>query len=449
MKNLSARLLLMTIGFVMLAEIFIFVPSIANFRANWINEKLNAAYLAILTIDIAKNEEIPKKLETRLLHHVGAENINIKFNGQRTAMINDIILHVDASYDMRQNDPLTLISDAFFTLFNSNKYMIGISGNIAKAPDSDIYIVIKEEPLRHAMIDFSWRIFLLSLIISIITASLVYFTLRWIIIRPIGYISNNMLAFSDNPEDESRIIDNSDRNDEIGIAQRQLASLQRNIHNTLRQKQHLAALGTAVAKINHDLRGILSSILLLSDRLENSHDPKVKHIAPRLLLSINKAIDLCGQTLNYVGKETTISNPMFFSPIEVIDELKLTLSDEITIKYQISKKVTIKFDRQQIYRIFNNLIQNSIQAGAENININATTENKWIYINIIDDGPGLPPRAKEKLFVPFEGSARKGGTGLGLAIARELLNTNGGDLILKNTNADGSNFQISLLNVNI
>ena len=444
MKNLSARLLLMTIGFVMLAEIFIFVPSIANFRVNWINEKLNAAYLATLTLNAAKNGQVSKELETQLLNHVGAENITIKFNGQETAMINNMTLHVDANYDMRQNDAITLINDAFATLFHSKKYMIGIIGNIKKAPESDIYIVIKEKPLRYAMVDFSWRIFLLSLIISIITASLVYLTLQWIIIRPMRHISNNMLAFSDNPEQESRIIDGSNRNDEIGTAQRQLSSLQRRIHNTLRQKQHLAALGTAVAKINHDLRGILSSILLLSDRLEISKDPEVKRIAPTLLLSINKAIDLCGQTLDYVGKEITPSKPMVFSPIKVIDELKLTLPSDITVKCQIPKGLTIKFDPAQIYRILNNLIQNSIQAGAENININTLIENKWIYINIIDDGPGLPPRAKEKLFIPFEGSARKGGTGLGLAISRELLNANGGDLTLQNTNANGSVFQISL-----
>ena len=51
-----------------------------------------------------------------------------------------------------------------------------------------------------------------------------------------------------------------------------------------------------------------------------------------------------------------------------------------------------------------------------------------LKLGIADNGPGLPPRARENLFVAFEGSAKAGGTGLGLAIARELVMAHGGSL---------------------
>ena len=70
MKSLSARLLVMTIGFVMLAEVLIFAPSVANFRQTWLNEKLGAAHLAVLTLDAAPDGMVSEKMEMELLRHV-------------------------------------------------------------------------------------------------------------------------------------------------------------------------------------------------------------------------------------------------------------------------------------------------------------------------------------------------------------------------------------------
>jgi len=65
-------------------------------------------------------------------------------------------------------------------------------------------------------------------------------------------------------------------------------------------------------------------------------------------------------------------------------------------------------------------------------------------IEVVDDGPGLPPKAVENLFRPFRGSARAGGTGLGLAIARELIRVQGGDLRLAESGVHGARFAIEL-----
>jgi signal transduction histidine kinase len=60
--------------------------------------------------------------------------------------------------------------------------------------------------------------------------------------------------------------------------------------------------------------------------------------------------------------------------------------------------------------------------------VNLSETPAWLTLSVTDNGPGLPPRAREHLFVAFEGSARAGGTGLGLAIARELTEAHGGKL---------------------
>ena len=96
-------------------------------------------------------------------------------------------------------------------------------------------------------------------------------------------------------------------------------------------------------------------------------------------------------------------------------------------------------DPDQMARVFTNLIKNAREALERESERRRTsrritcdcaedTATALTEISISDNGPGLPPRARENLFVAFEGSARAGGTGLGLAIARELIEAHGGQL---------------------
>ena len=132
-----------------------------------------------------------------------------------------------------------------------------------------------------------------------IAATLVYVSLNWLLIKPIGRITRNMMDFGADPEDSSRVISPSKRTDEIGIVESELADMQSQLANLLRQKSRLAALGLAVSKINHDLRNMLSSAQLISDRMGSIPDPTVQRFAPKLIASLDRAIRLCSDTLKY------------------------------------------------------------------------------------------------------------------------------------------------------
>ncbi|MGH1482710.1 MAG: histidine kinase dimerization/phospho-acceptor domain-containing protein, partial [Geminicoccales bacterium] len=80
--------------------------------------------------------------------------------------------------------------------------------------------------------------------------------------------------------------------------------MQKGLRDALSQKTRLAALGSAVSKINHDLRNLLANAMLLSDSLDISQDPKVKRIAPRLVESMERAAKLCSDTLNFSRAES-------------------------------------------------------------------------------------------------------------------------------------------------
>ena len=294
-------------------------------------------------------------------------------------------------------------------------------------------MLLDEAPLRGEMWDFGIRILELSIVISLVTAALVYLSLQWLLVRPMRRITASMMDFREDPEDASRIIAASGRRDEIGVAERELAVLQKTVRQALGQRARLAALGTAVTKINHDLRNILATARLVTDGLTASAAPEVRRVAPRLLDAIDRAVALCTRTLDFSREGAPPLAPSRFSLAALIDEIGpgLGLSEDgLAIDCAIPPELAVRADRDQLYRVLLNLARNAVEAGARRLRFAAAREDGIIAIEIADDGPGLPPKARENLFRPFFGSARPGGSGLGLAIARELMRAHGGELVL-------------------
>lgn len=448
-KNLSSRLLILTVLFVMLAEVLIWTPSVARFRKSYIDDFINRAYLSMVALDALPETQPNQDLENALLHQTEALAIIVNRPDRRMLMVGgDMPPAVDLSVDMRDENFLSLITAAFDTLGRTDNRVIRAIGMPLKQPNLTVEVLFEEKPLRTAMLDFSWRIFNLSLVISLITASLVFLALQWMIVRPIRRLTRAMVGFRDNPEDAGRIIVPTTRGDEIGTAQRELAEMQRQVQQSLKQKNRLAAMGSAMTKINHDLRNTLATAVLVSDRLQAIEDPEVKRVTPRLMKAIDRAIDLCSQTLNYAADEMLVLRPRLFVLYDLIEEMQILLEmsedqPETTWQITVDPSLEIVADRRQLLRALNNLCANALQAGAKHIEVYAVVEDGMIVIDITDDGPGLPEKARDNLFKAFAGSGRKGGTGLGLVIVREVAVEHGGDVQLLKTGADGTTFRFT------
>jgi signal transduction histidine kinase len=316
-----------------------------------------------------------------------------------------------------------------------------------------IEVVLPEAALKAAMIRYGLNVLGLSVIISVITAALVYFALNGLLVQPMMRIARNMLRFSQNPEDASRIIVPTPRRDEIGTAERELAHMQGELAQTLHQKSRLAALGLAVSKINHDLRNMLANAQLISDRLSSLPDPAVQRFAPKLIASLGRAINLADSTLKF-GRAEEAPPRRELTPLrplveEVGDGLGLPRDGAINWTIDMDDALRVDVDRDQLFRVLNNLTRNALQAieqqdgAGGHIKIAALRDGKRVTIEVSDNGPGVPERARAHLFQAFQGSARKGGTGLGLAVAQELLNAHGGSIRLRDT-AKGATFELEI-----
>ena len=366
-KSLSAKLLVLTVAFVMLAEVLIYCPSIGRFRLVYLQERLAAAHLAILALEATPDQMVSEEMERELMAHVGAYAVSLRKpdSGRLMLMVEKPLAEV-TSFDLREGTFFGLIRDAFETLLTDGSRTIRVVGVSPQTPGILVEVVLAEGPMRDAMLDYSVRILALSLVISLFTAALVYLSLHRTLVRPMRRITASMVAFRENPEDASRDIRPSEREDEVGLAERELVSMQEGLRASLLQKTRLAALGIAVTKINHDLRNILSTAFLMSDRLTRSEDPDVRRLAPPLIAAIDRAVSLCTQTLNF-AREGPLHLFLSRFPLRaLIEEVveAIPVGEESGLAEDAKQRVSIETpadleiegDREQLFRVFHNVI---------------------------------------------------------------------------------------------
>jgi signal transduction histidine kinase len=454
-SGLSIKLIATISAVILLVEIVVYLPSIAVYRASWLDDRLRVGVVAARVLDAVPDVmALPRELTDRLLTSAGANAIVYRRQGQSQLieLASPVRPDLVVTADMRQSDLMTLIVGALDTLFADPARTLRIVGE-GDRDDSLIELLMSERPLRQDMLAYSRQIGIVSLVIAAITAIALYVLASSLFIYPVRRLTSNMLAFRREPENASRIIVPSARRDEIGIVERELAAMESDLFSMLRQRRHLADLGLAVAKINHDLRNTLTSAQLLSDQVATLDDPKVQRLAPRLVTTLDKAIGFAQSVLDY-GRETAA--PPVMAPVvmtTLVDdaafEARLVGHPAIAFSNAIPATLVLKVDAAQLGRVLLNLLKNAREAleasggsiAAPEISVSASEDAETVTLSVIDNGPGLAPRARANLFVAFEGSARAGGTGLGLAIAREITEAHGARLVLADT-PQGTRFDL-------
>ncbi len=453
LNTLSGRFLILTTVFVMLAEVLIFVPSVARFREDYLLARLERAQIASLAL--LAEEMIDPDLEEELLQHAGVYNVVLRRDEARQLVLSSPIPgRIAATYDLRGASATELIGAALLRLVTPENQIIRVIGAPVRDAGRLIEVTMPSAPLRAAMLDYGLRILILSAVISVVTASLLFMAVRAILVRPIKHLVGAIQTYAAAPEDARRIIRPEATIRELREAETALQSLQTQLTHALKQRERLAQLGGAVAKVSHDLRNILTSAQLFTDRIEMSEDPIVKRMAPKLVNSIARAVSLTESTLAFGKAEEPPPSLTRVKLAQIVGDVleaeRLAVGDaDVSFSEDVPASMTLRADPEQLYRALSNLVRNARQAitGAGQpgeINVSAYEDEVFWTIEVSDTGPGMPPKAQEHLFQPFQGGARKGGSGLGLAIAADLMRGHGGGVALKRTGPEGTVFAITL-----
>jgi len=458
--TLTGRFAALTLLFVALAELFVLIPAVSNFRTDYLQTRLEKAQIASLALLAApEDESITADLESELLANAGVYNVVLRRDDVRQLVLSSPLPGpVAATHDLRQRSTLRSALAALRQLADRRDEVIRVIGAPVNHAGQLIEITLSTGPLRHAMVEYGLRVLIGSAVLIALTAALLNLAAQRLILKPIRRVIRHMASYSAAPEDARLIIKPAARITELREAESALASMQTTLTQALKQKERLAGLGQAVAKISHDLRNILTTSQIFADRLEDSADPAVRRAAPKLVNSISRAVNLCETTLAFGKAEEpppTLSRFDLRGLADDITEAELLLLDRaagpplVDFVTDISPNLVIRADRDQLHRVLSNLIRNARQAieasgrpGTIEIAA-AETDQDW-QIRVGDSGPGLPQKARDFLFQPFTSTTRKGGSGLGLVIAADLVRGHGGRLELLRSDENGTEFCITL-----
>ena len=451
--SLSVKLLLATTAFVLLAEVMIYFPSAARYYHDLLSGRLAAAQIAVLALEEVRDTDLSPMLRKELLANAGVRLVALKRNNtRRLYLAENMPPTVDFEIDLRQATWPELIAASLECMLMGGERILRVRGTPRLGGGDFIEILVDEAPIRQDLATYSVRILGLSLLIALVTSGLVFATIFYLFVRPMQRVTQSMVRFQERPDDARRIIVPSKRADEIGQSERVLAAMQTELRHALQQREHLAALGTAVAKIQHDLRNILASAQLASDRLASSNDPTVQTLTPRLIKAIDRAIALTTSTLKYGRAEE--------APPRRTRHLLLPLAEEamhaalaagewpVAWRNAFDPLLSVDADGEQMLRLLVNVGRNAVQAleghPSAAVTLRAERSDGAVVIDFSDNGSGIAKPALEHLFEPFARKGRSGGTGLGLAIARELARGHGGDVALLRTGPEGTTFRITI-----
>ncbi|MEL6568375.1 MAG: HAMP domain-containing sensor histidine kinase [Pseudomonadota bacterium] len=442
--SLSVRLFWLTICVVLLVELIVFIPSAAGYRTAWLEDRAQAARIASLAVEAAPSRDVSMELSDSLQETAEILGLAEIDDGMRIQILPPAgpIPQPVIPVDLRQGGMFSDMFDTIAVLFAKEGRTLLII-DVGVEDDRVIEVLVPEKPLQDGLWAFGWRILLISLLISLAAGGLVFAVLFFFLVRPMRRVTRSVEQFRDDPGAWTRRLPPTARRDEIGRAQNALSDMETAVSESFRQRERLAELGEAVARINHDLRGSLASAQLVSDTLQRSDDPRVKRAAPRLERALERGIQLATQTLQY-GKASTPQAELqpcaLAMTLEEAAEEALAKQADTAWSNEVDARLTAMADPDHLHRIAANLIRNAAEAMGPGGKVCVRLEGQ--QLQFIDTGPGLPEEIAESLFKPFGSAGKRGGTGLGLAIARDLARAMGGDLRLGKTGPDGTCFEL-------
>jgi len=455
-RGLSARLLLFTAFVVTLAGLMILPPTLAAYEEQWLLDRVRAGELASTIAESDPELRVSDPVAGQLFDQAGAVTVAVQVDGARRLVLPPKApMQTPYLVDLRRQNPGSWLAAPFFTLTSPPGSMVRVMAEPRFRKAEFVEVVLPDAPLKAQLVGYFWRLTGVTVFVAGLAGFFVYLFLNIFLVRPMQRITRAMEQFRADPDDPAARIVVSTRRDEIGRAELELDRMQTDLLTALASKARLAALGEAVAKINHDLRNMLTSAQMASDRLAALGDPKVAQALPRLERALDRAITLASDVMAY-GKSrepAPVSRTIPLRPaLEMAAEDSGLTPGGVALETVIDAREQVLADPDQLHRILTNLLRNAREAieGAPDrgrkgrIFVELRRVDGHSVLRLSDDGPGVPARAQANLFQPFVGSVRRGGTGLGLAIARELAQGHGGDLVLVETGPGGSVFDLTL-----
>ncbi len=239
----------------------------------------------------------------------------------------------------------------------------------------------------------------------------------------------------------------------MSVLQYHDSSAIRKLEEQLLQSEKMAALGLFASGIAHDINNPLSGVLAFAQLAMQDVDPASQTY--RDLMEIESSALRCKKILENILQFAKPSSKDEKAPVDlgvivemVLPNLQVQFKElGFQLKNQLKKTSPVPVAVPKFEQVFANILCNALQAlqpGGE-IRIVSGEEDKWVFVEIQDNGEGIPRENLKKIFDPyFTTKGKKGGTGLGLPICYNIVREHGGNIEVKSSPGKGSTFRVRL-----
>ncbi len=232
----------------------------------------------------------------------------------------------------------------------------------------------------------------------------------------------------------------------------QMRSSLKQTQSALLRNERLATIGQMASSIIHDLRNPLATISTAAEVMQRDGipPPQRDELLETQLRASHRMSGMLGEILEFsrgTYKLDRCEQSLASIVRHAVQEFAPQLARlDIELETWVPPGILVYADAERVERVLGNLLVNAVQAMPQGgrIDIGATDSDGHVRIDIVDDGPGVPPEIRERLFEPFISHGKQGGTGLGLAIARGIIEAHGGWITLDDTEGRGAHFVIEL-----
>ncbi len=447
-RSLSWRVMWFTLAVMVGVELLLFLPAMQRERQKWLDARIVAAQIAVQALPDGGTPERAAREE--LLRLAGVLSVRLQEPGRPMVALAPVGQMLSPTLlDLRTETTWSRLVATLAALTRDGDRLLMVVAPSPKRPQAVLSIVLREGELDDHLKEAAATVALHGLSVAIPTGILVHVALLVLLVRPMRRLTQSIAAFRADPErtapmEEPRAA--PETRDEMALAQRELAAMQRELRAALWRNARLAALGAALARVSHDLRGILTPALLTAERLQGNTDPALRRIGDSIARTVERATELARNTLDFAGEVPAAPRERVAlrDLVQEVGEEVRTRHPLLQVAVSIEAPLAAHGDRASLRRALANLLRNAAEAGARRVEVGAVPDGDLVLLTVADDGPGLPEVVRAGLFQPFITSGKKGGTGLGLAITRDLIRAQGGEIGLVRTTPEGTVFRLAL-----
>ncbi|HEU4467767.1 MAG TPA: sensor histidine kinase [Nitrososphaeraceae archaeon] len=326
-------------------------------------------------------------------------------------------------------------------------------------------ILVQNEPIYFLQIVTPTKVIFSKISDTLFTERLKSYSLLVAVFASVGLLIIFLLKWNNTMEKEviKRTNALKESNTQLGIVTKKLKTSNLSLQNANEQlKQHDKIQKEFINMAAHELRTPIQPILgltdVLRDYISDSHQSRLLDVIMRNAKRLQR---LSSEILDVSKIESNLLR-LSKSPIDLNEKIKIVINDiengydngdkkNVKILFQPNEPITVCMDKDRIYQVLSNLLNNSIKFTKNGIvtintgvNYSSNNHDKEAVVTITDTGTGISPEILPKLFTKFVSSSNHG-TGLGLFISKGIIEAHGGRIWAENNSTGiGATFSFSL-----